>query len=266
MSFEVITREDAKRKGLKRYFSGNPCKYGHVCERLVSNNNCITCRKQRQQSEEGKAVLKKSIKKYQQSEKGKTSLKKSQEKYFKSEKGKTSLKKSQEKYFKSEKGKDAMGRAAKKFFSSDRGKLLLKNYRQSEKGKAIRKKANRKYQQSEKGKKWIKNKLDNDPAFKMASRQRMRISEILGKKGIHKEGKTLKLIGCSAKFLSNYIQSKFKPGMSWDNYGVYGWHVDHIKPLSKFNLQDPEEQKKAFHYLNLQPLWAKENIKKKDKY
>lgn len=50
--------------------------------------------------------------------------------------------------------------------------------------------------------------------------------------------------------------------MSWDNYGMYGWHIDHIKPCSSFDLSNPAEQKICFHYTNLQPLWAKENLSK----
>lgn len=52
--------------------------------------------------------------------------------------------------------------------------------------------------------------------------------------------------------------------MTRENYGE--WHIDHIKPISKFDLNDENEQKKCFHYTNLQPLWASENIKKSDKY
>lgn len=54
--------------------------------------------------------------------------------------------------------------------------------------------------------------------------------------------------------------------MSWENYGFYGWHIDHIKPCSKFDLTDPKQQEQCFHYSNLQPLWAIENFKKSDKY
>jgi len=52
--------------------------------------------------------------------------------------------------------------------------------------------------------------------------------------------------------------------MTWKNYGE--WHVDHIKPCAKFNLIIDKEQKRCFHYSNLQPLWAKDNIKKSDNY
>jgi len=54
--------------------------------------------------------------------------------------------------------------------------------------------------------------------------------------------------------------------MNWDNYGVYGWHVDHIKPCFLFNMNDIDEQKKCFHYTNLQPLWAKDNLVKNKSY
>lgn len=74
------------------------------------------------------------------------------------------------------------------------------------------------------------------------------------------------LIGCSLNFFKKYIENKFKPGMSWDNYGLKTWHIDHIKPLAKFDLTKEEQVKKACHYTNLQPLWAKENLTKNAKY
>ena len=50
--------------------------------------------------------------------------------------------------------------------------------------------------------------------------------------------------------------------MNWKNHGE--WHIDHIKPLS--SAKSEEEMNKLFHYSNLQPLWASENLKKRDKY
>jgi hypothetical protein len=50
--------------------------------------------------------------------------------------------------------------------------------------------------------------------------------------------------------------------MSWATYGFRGWHIDHIRPCAAFNLSDPEQQKVCFHFSNLQPLWAPENLSK----
>lgn len=72
----------------------------------------------------------------------------------------------------------------------------------------------------------------------------------------------IKLLGCTIDFFREYIESKFKPGMSWDNHGLYGWHLDHIIPCKFFDLTKEEEQKKCFHYSNFQPLWAGENLSK----
>jgi hypothetical protein len=73
----------------------------------------------------------------------------------------------------------------------------------------------------------------------------------------------MELIGCDVPFLLKYLESKFSNGMTWNNYGK--WHVDHIKPCNSFDLQDIIQQKKCFHYTNLQPLWAYDNLSKGDK-
>lgn len=94
-----------------------------------------------------------------------------------------------------------------------------------------------------------------------------RIKQALFKcKLARKSSKTIDLIGCSVESLRDYIQSKFTEGMTWDNYG-HGkdkWCIDHIIPCSSFDLTDPENQKKCFHFSNLQPLWFVENCRKSD--
>jgi len=79
---------------------------------------------------------------------------------------------------------------------------------------------------------------------------------------VKKSKKTMELIGCSIDELKEHLESGFTDGMSWDNYG--DWHVDHIVPCKSFDLSNPREQKKCFHYKNLQPLWAFDNRSKKD--
>lgn len=75
-------------------------------------------------------------------------------------------------------------------------------------------------------------------------------------------GSAIDNLGCSVDTLKQYLESKFQPGMTWENYGPKGWHIDHIKPLASFDLTDVKQLKIACHYTNLQPLWAKDNLKK----
>lgn len=107
------------------------------------------------------------------------------------------------------------------------------------------------------------NRYNFDIYFKLRKRLRQRIRQALHNN--QKSGSAVKDLGCSISELKTYLESKFQDGMGWDNYGFYGWHIDHIKPLSSFDLSNREEFLKACHYTNLQPMWAEENMKKKDK-
>ncbi|HRA10091.1 MAG TPA: hypothetical protein PKX31_00400 [Chitinophagaceae bacterium] len=87
---------------------------------------------------------------------------------------------------------------------------------------------------------------------------RRRIVHVI--RGNNKSAVTMKLIGCDIDFLKTHLSSKFTTGMTWENYGLYGWHIDHIKPCASFDLSNPIEQTACFHYTNLQPLWATKEI------
>jgi hypothetical protein len=71
------------------------------------------------------------------------------------------------------------------------------------------------------------------------------------------------MIGCVPKQLKIHIENQFTDNMSWDNYGLFGWHIDHIVPLSSAKTE--EDLYKLCHYTNLQPLWAKDNWSKSNK-
>lgn len=107
-------------------------------------------------------------------------------------------------------------------------------------------------------------KLKVDPVYRMVENLRKRIRSVL--KEINKSKTSMELLGCSAEKFKNHLEKQFTKGMTWENYGYYGWHIDHIKPCASFDLSDPKQQRKCFHYTNLQPLWAKDNYAKKDKY
>ena len=111
-------------------------------------------------------------------------------------------------------------------------------------------------------KKYTKKRKNEDPIYKLSLNIRVRVKTYFKCKGIsHKLSKsTQEMIGCSPQELREHIENKFVDGMSWDNYGTYGWHLDHIIPLASANTK--EEIIKLNHYTNLQPLWALDNLKK----
>lgn len=97
--------------------------------------------------------------------------------------------------------------------------------------------------------------------YKVRANLRKRIGSFF--KGKDKSKSTEKLLGCSYKDLIIYLENKFTDGMNWENYGLYGWHIDHIIPLS--SASDIISLEKLCHYSNLQPLWAKDNLSKGNK-
>jgi len=118
---------------------------------------------------------------------------------------------------------------------------------------------------SRRNKRYKLNKLERDPIFKMLENMRRRIQLSLKSQSTKKSNKTIELLGASREVVWNHLESLFKEGMTRNNNNVKGWHIDHIRPCSSFDLSDPEEQKKCFHYTNLQPLWWWENLKKSNK-
>ena len=102
-----------------------------------------------------------------------------------------------------------------------------------------------------------KERYYSDTRFRLKYILRRRVS--LALRGFNKSKSTMKLLGVpNIKFLKQYLENKFKPGMSWEKRGLI--HIDHIIPCASFDLKDPKQQAKCFHYTNLQPLWAKENL------
>ena len=97
--------------------------------------------------------------------------------------------------------------------------------------------------------------------YRLVCNMRSRVSSAV--RGKDKSAKTMELVGCSIKQLRGHLEARFEPGMSWTNYGF--WHVDHIRPCASFDFRDRAQQRECFHYKNLQPLWAADNMRKKDK-
>jgi hypothetical protein len=157
------------------------------------------------------------------------------------------------------------------YYKKNKEKALenQRRYRATEKGKIkdlkYRKKRGSKisanfFQRNKKRileKKYLRLKTDSN--FKMKHVLGVRIRKVL--KGIIKKSESTQiLVGCTIEELWIHLEKQFKPGMTKENHGK--WHVDHIKPCSSFDLTKASEQRECFHYTNLQPLWASENLSK----
>ena len=113
---------------------------------------------------------------------------------------------------------------------------------------------------------WAKKRRKESISFRILSNLRTRIQYAIRSDFSVKSKRTLELLGCSMIEFKKHLSSQFKEGMSWKNYGVRGWHMDHIRPCASFDLTDPKQQEECFHHSNYQPLWWFENLSKGDKY
>ena len=167
-----------------------------------------------------------------------------------------------------EKNKERYKKVKKEYYQNNKEKVDLSNKMWREKNKERYKKNAKKY--------YIKNKLiiiknntkrkkirlKTDLNFKLITNLRRRILHAL--KNNIKSNSTIKLLGVKhVEEVWKHLEKSFKPGMTRKNHGK--WHIDHIIPCSSFDLTKPEEQAKCFHYTNLQPLWASENLAKGSK-
>ena len=108
----------------------------------------------------------------------------------------------------------------------------------------------------------FKERLKNDPLFKLIQNVKTNIRNSLTKSGYSKKTKTFKILGIEYNLFGEYIENQFKDGMNWENYGK--WHLDHKTPISW--AKNEEEAILLCHYTNYQPLWALENISKGNRY
>lgn len=159
--------------------------------------------------------------------------------------------------------KDNISLRRKELYIENRDKILEQKSKYTKSHKSEKAIYDKIYRQENKlkiakqKKEWsIKNK--NNLEYKIAKNLRRRIHHVL--KDNYKSDNTISLLGCSINEFKSYLELLFEDGMTWDNYGLYGWHIDHIIPCYIFDLSDSEQQKECFHFSNMRPLWAKDNL------
>jgi hypothetical protein len=152
-----------------------------------------------------------------------------------------------------------------KLYYLNRTKEQIDQYNKNQ--RIIKSKNRKKY--NDKLKKWReanpnykKNRWKNDLNYRVRENLRGRLYKAI--KGFTKSKNTLDLLGCSVSDLKVHLEASFDEKMNWNNYGK--WHIDHIKPCKLFDLSKESEQITCFHFSNLQPLWAKDNLEKGTNY
>jgi hypothetical protein len=200
-------------------------------------SRCKYCR--RKESAEWHTKNKDRCKKYR--ENNKESIKNGSKKYREKNKARLTIK--QKEYV--EKNKEACAKRKKNWYERNKERILSeKRQRYKENRDEIIAREQR----------YIKNSITAQIRKKLRTRFYQAV-----KKG-YRAGSAVADLGCSIKELKLYLEKKFEIGMTWDNYGR--WHIDHIIPLSSFDLTNREHVKKVCNYTNLQPLWAEDNLKK----
>lgn len=227
---EIVTRKEAKLKGLKRFYTGRACKRGHTEERYTTGGQCLGCERLRDSSRlEYKRKL--GVKRYAESPAVRAQVaaigKKNRSEYS----SRPEVIEHRKMYY--EKTKDRQVAKAVNYYLANK---TLQNAKQN-----ARRKAN--------PIKWI---------------ARSMLSDVLKKVKLTKETSTETLLGYSSEELKVHLEGLFREGMQWSNHGE--WHVDHIKPVSAFIREGITCMKTINALSNLQPLWARENLTKHAKW
>ncbi len=209
-------------------FVGKPCRQCGACERYASRGHrCVRCTRQRALERWRKPEVRQ---RYREADKRRWKTQKRKEwmvRWRKTEKSQTYIRA----YWKTEKAAEQR-----------------KRWRRTPNGRAAKSRRH-------------KVRMLTDIQYALGYRLRNRLMRAL-KRG-SASGRALSLLGCSVAYLKVHLERQFGKGMTWKNMGRGGWHIDHILPISSFDLTDARQLAEAFNYKNLQPLWAEDNLAKK---
>jgi len=243
------TKREAKSDGVRWYNTGVPCKRGHLSNRSVATGQCLGCVALRNAQPKTKELVKAASAAYYAREDVKARKRSySLNRYH-------SIPGVKEKNRSSDKRRSASEK--RKRWRSE----FAKTPKQREKQKRFR--------SSEKRREWLRDnfqKRKQDHNFRLKYILRNRLAMAL-KRGT-KTGSAIRDLGCSVEYLRKHLERQFKVGMSWENFGKGArmWNIDHVIPLSSFDLSDLEQVKVAVNYKNLQPLWQSDNSRKGAKH
>lgn len=253
-NMQPISRKEARQRGLSTYYTGKPCPAGHVSERITSNCGCAECGRQRARER----MRGKSGKESSRRAKASPEYKKAQAEYSRRPDVKERRRRIYAEKDKGqitayrEKNKDRAAQYAKQYYAENRDNILAS---------AKRRASDPEFSASRKIyiRGWAA-EFRKSEAGKLVCAMRKMVSRCLK----NKRDRTSTILGYTADQLKSRIESGFLPGMSWENHGE--WHIDHIKPIAVFHREGVTCPAIINALTNLQPLWAKDNLSKGDKY
>ena len=150
------------------------------------------------------------------------------------------------------------------YFKQNKERIALRRRKYRENNREKCSEARRKYRAKTKEHSRKKQRAYRNRKYKVDAVYRveccLRSRLVAAMRGKTRSERAVSLVGCSWANVVEHLESLFQPGMSWDNYGHRGWHIDHIVPCKEFDLSKREDQKECFHYTNLRPLWAEDNF------
>lgn len=224
-----ISREEAKEQGLLHYFTGRPCKNGHIDKRLVSTKDCCGCARI------------------------------NTAKNYNSEKAAEWYQKNRERVLLQQ----------KKWAKNNPDKVREKQYRWNKANPERRKEIERRSEEKRREQRRIERNLrrKEDLAYLLKERYRDRILKAVKNNRTEKAFKTAELLGCTVPEFIEYLKGTMTENMTWNDFMTGDLHLDHKKPLASFlDLSQPEQQLEAFNYTNYQLLWKEDNLSKGAKY
>ena len=113
-------------------------------------------------------------------------------------------------------------------------------------------------------KQYMRKRRESNIHFKLFCNIRARTNKAFKSQNVRKTNTTFDLLGCSHLFFKSRIIHQFYGNMTIENYGS-GWQIDHFLSIASFNLLDENDMKKCFNWINLRPIYVKDNIIKGDK-
>ena len=250
---EIITRAEARERGLTRYFTGKPCKNGHISERTVSRMICILCQKAFDQKRRSDPMVR--MERSRREKERYHSDPATRERAIARAMTPEALEKSRERK------KTPKAQARSKELERKRQLDERKSARRRELAQ-LRRAIDPSFRQRHADQERLRRaKRAQDPLYVAIRRARTAVTTALRRRGFSKSSKTAEIIGCSWEFFRDHIERQFLSGMTWTNRHL--WHIDHIVPMATATTES--EAISLNHFTNLRPLWGPDNSAKGSK-